>query len=118
MRSKSQKEILQKLEQFCNELHLISGRDTEKTVIQVLSAFMSEPGPLGGSKISEMTGLNRITCIHHIRRLQTIGLVRKHHRYYELTDLREFLTYYRRLVQNRIKLMSELLDEIESLRKN
>lgn len=116
MRETQELLIRKKLEQLCYAMKLISGRDTEKTVLQVLTVFVREHGPIGGSMVSERTGLNRITCIHHIKRLESAGLVRKKDRHYELSDLEEFFGYYRKLMHQRMSMMEELISEIENFR--
>lgn len=110
--------MMQKLEQLCSAIDLISGRDTEKTVLEVLRAFIEEDGPLGSSKVSKITGLNRLTCLHHMKRLEHAKLLKKINRFYMLNDFDEIFDYYEGVMRYRIQLMQKLINEIEKFRED
>jgi DNA-binding MarR family transcriptional regulator len=65
------------VEQLCEAVGIVSGRDKDKTVIQVFRTMIRHSGDngIGGSELSELSGVNRITCLHHLKRLEEAGLV-------------------------------------------
>lgn len=115
MVKRSKQELAICLEKLCNTIDLISGRDTEKTVLEVLIVFITEEGPIGGSRISERTGINRITCIHHIKKLESVGLIRKKNRQYEIIELQEFVKVYRRNIFHRMSELEKLIEELDEI---
>ncbi|MCX8166378.1 MAG: winged helix-turn-helix domain-containing protein [Candidatus Micrarchaeota archaeon] len=103
------------IEQLCINLDLLTGRDTEKTLIQLLSAIAKEKKPFGTTELSQKTGINRVTCIHHIRKLQIAGLIVKRNNFYELNDLEEFYKFYKQMMQKRLQMLEKLIKELEEL---
>ncbi|MFA6213793.1 MAG: helix-turn-helix domain-containing protein [Candidatus Micrarchaeia archaeon] len=69
----------EELVQLCRKMRLMSERDTDATLPLVLRVMMvhSRGQPVGGSQLSELSGINRITIIHHMKRLEGAGLVRR-----------------------------------------
>ena len=67
------------LSELCRMMRIMSERDTDGTLPQVLKAMMVEgrDKPVGGSELSRVSGLNRITVIHHLRRLDMLMEFRK-----------------------------------------
>ncbi len=109
----NQRELEELLEELCEEIRLLAGRDTEKTLIRVFNAFLRFREPMGGTKIAVITGINRVTCIHHIKKLEKIGLLKRHEKSYVLRDLREFAREYRKLSIERVKRLENLISAIE-----
>jgi predicted transcriptional regulator len=67
------------LVELCRKMRLMSERDTDATLPQVLKVMMvhSHGQPVGGSELSEISGINRITIIHHMKRLEVAGFVKR-----------------------------------------
>lgn len=67
------------LAELCKMMRIMSDRDTDGTLPQVLKVLMVESRgkPVGGSELSRASGINRITIIHHLKRLEGAGLVRR-----------------------------------------
>ncbi|MFH1470619.1 MAG: winged helix-turn-helix domain-containing protein, partial [Candidatus Micrarchaeota archaeon] len=70
------------VETICEAMGVVSGRDTDRTVIQVFRTVVrhSREDGIGGSELSELSGLNRITCLHHLKRLEEAGLIERENR--------------------------------------
>jgi DNA-binding MarR family transcriptional regulator len=69
----------EELIQLCRRMRLMSERDTDATLPQVLKVMLvhSHGQPVGGSELSELSGINRITIIHHMKRLEGAGFVQR-----------------------------------------
>lgn len=65
-------------------LRVLSQRDRERTVTHVFKVMLSTEGPIGSTEVARISGLNRITCIHHLKRLESAGVVEKERRKYRL----------------------------------
>jgi DNA-binding MarR family transcriptional regulator len=65
--------------ELCRRMRLMSERDTDATLPQVLKVMLvhSHGQPVGGSELSELSGINRITIIHHMKRLEGAGFVQR-----------------------------------------
>ena len=74
------------LEIFCRRLQIISRRDMDGTVTVVFRSMLMQGRirPVGSSELAEMTRLNRVTIIHHLQRLEQMGLVEHTERKYRL----------------------------------
>ncbi|VVB56488.1 Uncharacterised protein [uncultured archaeon] len=81
------------LEVFCRRLSIISHRDMDGTVTVVFRSMLTSgrTRPVGSSELAELTQLNRVTIIHHLQRLEQMGLVEHTERKYRLavSDLSE-----------------------------
>ncbi|GEM_PF-1003063 len=69
---------------FCQSLRIVEERDTDGTVVRVVRTILQEgrDKPVGGTELAEASGLKRVTVLHHLRRLEDLGLVERHaHRY-------------------------------------
>ncbi len=68
----------EELATLCRLLRIASERDTEGTVVQVVRILVEKGRePVGSSDLSKETGLNRITVLHHLKRLAEAGVVEK-----------------------------------------
>ncbi len=74
------------LEVFCRRLSIISSRDMDGTVTVVFRSMLQEgrARPVGSSELAGLTRLNRVTIIHHLQRLEQMGLVEHTERKYRL----------------------------------
>ncbi len=105
------------VEQLCESVGIVSGRDTDKTVIQVFRTMIrhSGEGGIGGSALSELSGVNRITCIHHLKRLEEAGMVEKENRRYHLRreNLRRTMAELRREALSLFDMLDRMAEEID-----
>ncbi len=108
----------QELAELCKMMNLMSERDVDATLAQVLKAMLehSRQGPVGGSELSKLSGLNRITVIHHLKRLERGGIVKKEERRYILRfrSAEQMLMEFRKEMENDFEQMDELAREIDS----
>ncbi|PIT84820.1 hypothetical protein COU37_01005 [Candidatus Micrarchaeota archaeon CG10_big_fil_rev_8_21_14_0_10_45_29] len=76
------------IERFCRSMQLVSQRDLDNTVTSVLRAMLDEGarGPVGSSELASRAHINRVTVIHHLRRLERAGIVEKEERKYRLVQ--------------------------------
>ena len=74
------------IEALCEAAGIVAGRDTDRTVVQVFRAVVkySRDDGIGGSELSELSGVNRITCLHHLKRLEEAGIIGRENRRYHL----------------------------------
>ncbi len=85
----SKQELIEKeMEEFCRNLGILSARDTDKTVVRVFRVLVQErrfgDKNMGSTELSNKTQLNRITVIHHLKRLNDVGVVEKQNHKYAL----------------------------------
>jgi DNA-binding MarR family transcriptional regulator len=115
---RKQESIDDELTELCRAMRLMSDRDTDATLARVLKAMMvrSREGPIGGSDLSRASGLNRITVIHHLRKLEGAGLVRKQETKYVLRvqSAEEMLLEFRKEMEEHFQQMDELAREIDA----
>ena len=71
---------------FCRSLRILSARDMDGTVTVVFRSMLVEgrSQPVGSSDLAKTTHLNRVTIIHHLQRLEQMGLVEHTQRKYRL----------------------------------
>ncbi|MEM3372922.1 MAG: winged helix-turn-helix domain-containing protein [Candidatus Anstonellales archaeon] len=103
------------IEELCINLGILSGRDTEKTLINLLSVISKEKKPFRTTELAQKTGINRVTCIHHIRKLQIAGLIVKRNDFYELNNLEDFYKIYEQMTFKRLQLLQKLIKELENV---
>lgn len=74
------------LEAFCRQVRILSTRDMDGTVTVVFRSMLIEgrQRPVGSSDLAKTTHLNRVTIIHHLQRLEQMGLVEHTQRKYRL----------------------------------
>ena len=111
-------EIDSELSELCRMMRIMSDRDVDGTIVQVLRTMMEQTRskPLGGSELSRASGLNRITVIHHLRRLETAGFVRRQDggKYMlRVQSAEEMLMEFRREMEDTFAQMDELAREID-----
>ncbi len=66
------------LDAFSDLINLISTRDNEKTMLNVLRLILENDvafRPISSSYLSRESNLNRLTCLHHLKRLEEFGLI-------------------------------------------
>ncbi len=106
------------LSELCKMMRIMSERDVDATLAQVLKVMMvhSRDKPVGGSELSEISGLNRITIIHHLRRLEGAGFVRRSEGKYILRvrSAEDMLVEFRREMESTFQQMDEMAREIDS----
>ncbi len=107
------------VEQLCEAVGVVSGRDTDRTVIQVFRTMIENCGDdgIGGSELSELSGVNRITCLHHLKRLEEAGIVGKEDGKYHLkcTSLKKTMRELRREALSTFDAIEELAEEIDRM---
>jgi DNA-binding MarR family transcriptional regulator len=103
---------------LCRKMRLMSERDTDATLPQVLKVMMlrSRGQPVGGSELSELSGINRITIIHHLKRLENAGLVQRQESKYVLRvqSAEEMLLRFREEMERHFQEMDEMAREIDA----
>ena len=107
------------LSELCKMMKLMSERDTDSTLSQVLKTMLvhSRSQPIGGSELSKISGLNRITIIHHMKRLEHAGFVRRQETKYVLcvSSAEDMLIEFRKDMEREFAQMDELAREIDSV---
>ncbi|MDE1798372.1 MAG: winged helix-turn-helix transcriptional regulator [Candidatus Micrarchaeota archaeon] len=75
------------LERFCRSMQLVTRRDMDGTATTVLRAILEETPdqPVGSSELAARTRINRVTIIHHLNRLEEVGLVEHTEHKYRLS---------------------------------
>lgn len=98
--------------QFCRSLQIVTRRDTDGTVTTVIRTMLNEyPKDLvGSSELAQKTNLNRVTVIHHLKRLEDAGIVQKDQRKYRLSP-RGFSDLVQRMRQQ----TEEMFEEAQNL---
>lgn len=106
------------LSELCRMMRIMSERDVDATLAQVLKTMMvhSRGKPVGGSELSEISGINRITIIHHLKRLEGAGFVRRAEGKYvmRVRSAEEMLMEFRREMEQTFQQMDEMAREIDS----
>jgi len=94
----NREELEEELSKLFRSMHLMSERDLDATVTRVFRAMMrmGREGPVGSTELSKESGINRITVIHHLKRLESAGVVEKHESKYML----------------RVRSMEEMMEEM------
>jgi len=97
----SKRDIKKDLEWFCDSFGIIGERDKEKTGFKIFKIILDstkEGNPLKINDITQKTKLSRTTVIHHLRRMEEIGLIVEKRRDYKL----------------RMECLHKVVDEIEN----
>ena len=82
---RSERDVEHELVELCRGIRLISGRDTDGTVVEVFRRVLVKRGtPVGSTELSRDSRLNRITCIHHLKRLASMGILERDDGKYKL----------------------------------
>lgn len=100
------------LERFCRSIHLVSQRDTDGTVTTVMRVMLKEGAGqlIGSSDLAAAARLNRVTVIHHLRRLEQAGLVEHTAHKYRLA-----VSSFAHVVRQMREDTDRLLDEAERI---
>ena len=105
------------LVELCRKMRLMSERDTDATLPQVLRVMMvhSHGQPVGGSELSELSGINRITIIHHMKRLEGAGFVRREEGKYILRvrSAEDMILEFRKEMERNFAEMDEMAREFD-----
>ena len=119
---KSDEKLDGELSELCKMMKLMSERDVDSTLVQVLKTMLihSRARPLGGSELSKISGLNRITVIHHMKRLESAGFVAHQETKYVLrvSSAEGMLLEFRKEMERTFAEMDELAREIDSCFEN
>ena len=64
-------------ERLCRSLRILNTRDMDGTVTVVFRSILisSRERPIGSSELAKTTRLNRVTVIHHLQRLERLGVL-------------------------------------------
>ena len=105
------------LTSLCKMMHIMSERDVDATLVQVLKTMMvhTREQPLGGSELSKISGINRITIIHHLKRLEGAGFVQRKEGKYavRVQSAEDMLMEFRKEMERTFAEMDELAREID-----
>jgi len=106
------------LAELCRKMRLMSERDTDATLPQVLKVMMmhARSQAVGGSELSELSGINRITIIHHLRRLESAGLVQRQESKYVLRvrSAEDMILEFRKEMERSFAEMDEMAREFDA----
>ena len=77
------------LERLLRFAGIVSERDVDNTVVEIMRSLVAASRErdfegIRSGELAKKSGLNRITCIHHLQRLEKAGLVEKENEHYEL----------------------------------
>ena len=107
----------EELIELCRKMRLMSERDTDATLPQVLRVMMvhSRGQPVGGSELSELSGINRITIIHHMKRLEGAGFVKREEGKYVLRvrSAEDMILEFRKEMERNFAEMDEMAREFD-----
>ena len=110
-------DIDSELASLCKMMRIMSDRDTDGTLPQVLKIMMVEGRgkPVGGSDLSRISGINRITIIHHLGRLEDAGLVRRTEGKYilKIQSAEDMLMEFRKGMERHFSEMDEMARMID-----
>lgn len=105
------------LVELCRKMRLMSERDTDATLPHVLRVMMvhSHGQPVGGSELSELSGINRITIIHHMKRLEGAGFIRREEGKYVLRvrSADDMVLEFRKEMERNFAEMDEMAREFD-----
>ncbi len=105
------------LEELCRSLRIISARDMDGTVTTVFRSILIEgrDRPVGSSELAAASRLNRVTVIHHLQRLERLGLVEHAQHKYRLRapGLSEMVEMMRREMMQSLASAQELAGELD-----
>ena len=79
----------QKCEELCRFFGAVSQRDTDRTVVRVfkvVATISNSERSIGSSEIARIEQINRLTALHHLKRLETLGLVENKNGQYFMRD--------------------------------
>jgi DNA-binding MarR family transcriptional regulator len=103
--------------ELCRKMRLMSERDTDATLPQVLKVMMvhSHGQPVGGSELSEISGINRITIIHHMKRLEGAGFVKRKEGKYilKVQSAEDMILEFRKDMERTFAEMDEMAREFD-----
>ena len=73
-------------ERLCRSLRILNTRDMDGTVTVVFRSILvsARERPIGSSELAKTTRLNRVTIIHHLQRLERLGVLEHERHKYRL----------------------------------
>ncbi|OIO21448.1 hypothetical protein COV61_05260 [Candidatus Micrarchaeota archaeon CG11_big_fil_rev_8_21_14_0_20_47_5] len=96
---------------LCRGMNMLTERDTDATLVEIMKSLMEmEEREIGCSELARQTGLNRITCIYHMNRLEKAGVVEKEEKKYRLV-----IDNFEGLVEGMRKRMERDFEEFEKM---
>ncbi|MCX8195157.1 MAG: winged helix-turn-helix domain-containing protein [Candidatus Micrarchaeota archaeon] len=105
------------ISELCRMMRLMSDRDVDATLAQVLKTMMiySRQRPVGGSELARISGINRITILHHLGRLRKAGFVEKSGGKYILrvSSAEDMIIEFRKEMERLFSEMDEMAREID-----
>ena len=111
-------EVDEELSELCRMMRLMSERDVDATLPQVLKAMLlcSRDGPVGGSELARASGINRITILHHLKRLENAGFVERREGKYVLrvSSAEDMLMEFRKEMERAFAQMDDMAREIDA----
>lgn len=102
---------------FCEGIGIVSGRDTDQTVVRVFRFVVSKK-QVGGTEIEKETHINRITAIHHLKRLEEAGVVERRDDKYALkgNNLAELVEQLEQQQMQHFERMKKMIGLMEKFR--
>jgi len=85
--SKRQSKVKQKqqLEKICRSIGVLSKRDVDYTAVGVFRYALVKRGAFFGStELSRTLRINRLTCLHHLKKMERAGIVKNERGKYAL----------------------------------
>jgi len=65
------------MEAFARMLNFVSARDTNRTALQVFRwVLQNSAQDISSSEMGRAVDMNRLTCLHHLKRMEELGIVR------------------------------------------
>jgi DNA-binding HxlR family transcriptional regulator len=65
------------MENFARMLNFVSARDTNRTALQVFRwVLQNSAQDISSSEMGRAVDMNRLTCLHHLKRMEELGIVR------------------------------------------
>jgi len=103
--------------EFCRKIRLMSERDIDATMPKILKMIYlkGRERPIGGSELSRTFGINRITILHHLKRLEQAGFVKRTNGKYmfRFKTISEMLLEFRKEMEQTFYEMDELTRKID-----
>ena len=102
--------------EFCKKTKLLSGRDTDRTVVIVFREVLDKgENPVGSTELARLSGLHRLTVRHHLERLREMGLLEENKGKYSMKfdTLEEYIEYRRRKMLQIFKELENIAERMD-----
>lgn len=106
----------EELTDLCQMLGLTSERDVDQTAARVFRIVLTDgKGGVKSVEVAQKGNLNRITAIHHLKRLESQGVVQKKENkyFFAFNDLEDFIDDYEKKERERFHRIKKLVTELE-----